>query len=142
MNDVSELMKWLKSDEAKVAAKEFVEDLAFKEKIQQGRYDRFEKWLETNDFDKLIYKLILEHNDEYRERCYENGYEPKPNNKMDFIFSYVSERAGKRVHIKEFESDFPNAVWEFNGYYFEIVWGQGCIQVIYNKEDKKRIFSI
>lgn len=138
----SELKEWLKSDEAKVSAKEFVEDLAFKEKIKQGRYDKFEKWLEKNDFDKLLYRLILEHDDNYIEKCYGNGYEPHPNNKMEFVFAYVTDRVGKRVYIKEFNSTFPNAVWEFKGYYFEIVWGQGSIQVIYNKEDKKRIFSI
>lgn len=138
----SELLKWLESDEGEVAMEEFVKNLAFKEKIKQGRFDKFEKWLEKNDFDKLLYRLILEHNNEYIEKCYERGYEPYPTRKMQFVFDFVKERAGKKVHIKEFDSVFTNFIWEFKGYYFQITWGQGAFIQIYNKKDKKQIFGI
>lgn len=140
--ELNEWFKWLESDEGEAAIAEFKKDLTIKKKIREGRFDKFEKWLEENDFDKLLYRLILQHSDEYRNKFWEWGCEPYPNNIMNFIFTYVVERVGKIVHIKELDCDFPNAIWEFNGYYFQIIWGQGSIQTIYNKKDKKEIFSI
>jgi len=109
---------------------------------QKNRYNKFKKWLENNDFDTLLYHIILKHGDGYRSRCYENGYEPYPNNIMRFIFSYIIERGGKEVNKKEFDVPFLNQIFEFNGYYFQIVWGQGSIMKIYNKEDGREIFVI
>ena len=142
MNEMLEnLRAHLESPEGKAQAKEFVRKLAEKEKIKQGRFKKFDEWLETNDFDKFLYRLTLEHDDEYRQKCYEKGYEPHMNNKMSFVFDYACERGKELEKIpKELRCPFPQAVYEFRGYYFEIIWGQGSITAIYNKDDMRRVF--
>ena len=134
--------KLLNSDVDDTVLDEYFVKLSKKKQIIDGRFNKFERWLENNDFDTLLYRIILEHDDEYRSRCYENGHEPYPNNKMSFIFNYVTERGGKEVEINEFDNLFANKIWEFNGYYFQITWGQGVIYKIYNKEDSREIFTI
>jgi hypothetical protein len=110
--------------------------------IVEKRFNIFEKWLENNDFNTLLYRMILKHDDEYRSRCYERGYEPYLNNIMRFIFKYVTQRGGKQVEVRELDNLFNNKIWEFNGYYFQIIWGQGVILKIFNKEDSREIFTI
>lgn len=134
------LREHLASPEGQASMKKYFENLARIEGIKAGRFDKFDKWLEDNDFDKLLYRLILEHDDEYIDNCYHKGCEPYMNNKLQFVFDYAIDR-GKQVEPpKELRCDFPQAVHEFRGYYFEVVWGQGSITAIYNKDDMKRIF--
>jgi hypothetical protein len=142
MSEMLEKLKaHLESPEGKAQAKAYFENLAKKEAIKKARFDKFDKWLEDNDFDTLLYRLILEHNDEYREKCYDKGYEPYMTNKLSFVFDYCCDRGKKIKKIpKELQCPFAQAVYEFRGYYFEIVWGQGSIEAIYNKDDLRRIF--
>lgn len=141
--DIQKTIDWLNSDEGRAKAEEFAKELAEKRKIKKKRFDRFEAWLEKNDFDSLIYRLIHEHDDDYFDKCYHQGFEPFPNNKLQFVFDYVFERGSKPKKIpKKLECDFANAVVEFKGYYFQIIWGQGAIERIWNKEDKKLILQV
>ena len=142
MSEMLEKLKaHLESPEGKAHMKAYFENLAKIEEIKHKRFEKFDSWLEDNDFDKLLYRLILEHNDEYREKCYDKGYEPYMNNKLSFVFDYACDRGTKIETIpKELQCPFAQAVYEFRGYYFEIVWGQGSITAIYNKDDLRRIF--
>lgn len=139
MSMVEKLREHLASPEGKASMEKYFGNLAKQEEIKAGRFEKFDKWLEDNDFDKLLYRLILEHDDEYIDKCYHNGYEPFMNNKLQFVFDYAIDR-GKEVKVKELKCDFPQAISEFRGYYFEIIWGQGSVTAIYNKDDMKRIF--
>ena len=135
---LEDLKKWAKSDKGKA----HFENIRKKRSIRKGRLNKFTKWLEDgNDFDKLLYKLILKHGDDYVERCYNNGCEPHPNNVLTFIFDYVIEN-GDDVNIKELRCEFPSIILELKGYYFQVIWGQGAIQRIYNKEDMRMILQI
>jgi hypothetical protein len=139
--DIEKMKAYLDSPEGRKATEEYFGNLAKQQKIKEGRFEKFDEWLRHNDFDKLLYRLILEHNDEYREKCYEKGYEPYMNNKMSFVFDYCCDRGKQLKKIpKELQCVFSQAVYEFRGYYFEIVWGQGSITAIYNKDDLRRIF--
>ena len=131
-----DIEEWIKSDEG-IA---HFEKEKKKNEIMMGRYLRFEKWLETNDFDLLIQRLIDEHDDNYRNKCLDKGYEPYCNRKLSFIFGYIARNC-QRVDVPELDSDFPNEIWFFNGYYFQVIYGQGSINVIYDK-DYNNIFSI
>ena len=66
---------------------EYYVKLSKRKKIIENRFNKFENWLENNDFDRLLYRIILEHGDEYESKCYENGYEPYPNYKINVIFN-------------------------------------------------------
>ena len=120
---------------------EFVNEMREKDGIQEKRFLKFDKYLEENGFDKLIYRVVLEHDDAWFDWCYRNGIEPYPNNKLAFILNYVEDR-GKRVKIKKIKSEFPNEIFEFMGYYFQHIYGQGVITRIYNKTDLKLMLQI
>lgn len=120
--------------------REYLEELTKQYEIHNNRQKRFEKWLEVNDFDKLMYRLILEHNDEYIENCYHNGDEPYPNNKLWFVFCYAM-KYGKHVKVKKIDTGLDN-IWEFKDYYFQMIFGQGTMLRIYNKDDMRLLLQL
>lgn len=109
--------------------------------IEIGRFEKFESWLELNDFDNLIYRLINEHDDNYREKCYSKGHEPHPNNKLNFIIKYIINNF-EPVNVRKIKCNFPHTIWEFKGFYLEFVYGQGTMITIYNKDDLKPVLSL
>ena len=120
--------------------KTFVDEMTISYEILKGRQKRFEEWLETNDFDKLMYRLILEHNDEYIENCYHNGDEPYPNNKLWFVFCYAM-KYGRYVKVKKIGTGLDN-IWEFKNYYFQMIFGQGTLIRLYNKDDMRLLLQL
>jgi len=108
---------------------------AKKQDLETQRFERFEKWLETNDFDKLLNKLISRHDKNYREKCYNRGYEPMPNNTLGFIFDFICHNYDI-IDVIQLRCDFQNHIWFFRGYYFQTIWGQGSINRIYDKDFK------
>ena len=81
------LDRWIDSEEAK----EYFNHKKKLHEIRLNRYKIFEKYLETHDFDKTMYRILLEHNADWVEKCGINGYEPYPNNKLRFIFDYIED---------------------------------------------------
>ena len=127
--------EWMNSDESKI----YFDNIIKERKIKQSRYARFEEWLKHNDFDKLLYRLILEHNEEYRSKCYHNGIMPYPNNKLQFLIDYVIDNCAPII-VPLIDTD--DEVWFFKGYYFQNMCGQGVITKIFNKEDLKLLLVI
>lgn len=140
--DIEEFKKkldeWVESDEGKA----HFENERKKTELKQKRFSRFEEWLKNNDFDKLMYKLVLMHGEEWREKCWHNGCEVHPNNVLGFIIDYVTHNF-EPVSIPQIESEhFPTSTWFFKGYYFQLMFGQGTAIFIYNAEDLKCILSV
>lgn len=122
--------------------KKYFENMRKINDIKVNRYKRFEEWLKHNDFDALMYRLIHEHGDDYREKCMHKGYEPYPNNKLTFLIDYLAQNY-ESIRIEEIESEhFPSTIYFFRGYYFQTICGQGCFHRIYNKEDMKMLLQI
>lgn len=96
------------------------------------RYKKFEKFIETYDFDKLMLRLTYEHNNEYINNCYYQGYLPKPNNKLQFIFDYLIDNYADII-VRQLKTPEKSKVWSFKGYFFQIT-ANGIINVI-NKDD-------
>ena len=119
----------------------FFNELNKKHEIKEGRFKKFEKYLETIDFDTLIYRLVMEHGEEYREKCWHEGVMPHPNNKLSFLFDYVLTKT-PHIDVPEIKCSFMQEIREFKGYYFELVHGQGTIHTIYNKKDLQVVLSI
>jgi len=128
---------WIKSDDGEA----YLKDERIRHEIQIGRYKRFDDWLKCNDFDLLIYRLILKHDISYREKYYHNGFEPGPNNLLQFIFDYIDNKF-EPIAVAELDCEFSNNIWLFKGYYFQCIYGQGAIFKIYNKADMREIISI
>ena len=138
LDDVKDKIdNWFESAECT----KYFEELEDINQIREQRFRRLEKWIETNDFDKLMYRLINEHNDNYVGNCYHNGYEPYPNNKLDFLLSYVTKNT-EIVLVKKLDDDFTNNIWEFKGYYFQYIYGQGTVIKIYNKDDMRLLLQL
>lgn len=112
---------------------------------RNDRYNRIKKvknFLKNNNFDSLIGRLILEHDDNYRDKCYKNGYEPYPNNKLTILFELI-QIEGEEIEKIDFKNDthFKNTVYKYKNYYFQFIYGQGTITKIYD-QNHENIFSI
>jgi len=138
---VENLREHLASPEGKASMEKYFQKIADKEALDEKRYRRFETWLETNDFDKLMYRLLFEHGDEYIENCYHKGYQPHPNNKLAFVIGYVVDNH-ESIIVNEIDCDFANSVHLFKGFYIQHIHGQGTITRIYNKEDLRLLLQV
>jgi hypothetical protein len=136
------LDEWIESPSGKA----YIEKERKEYELKIQRYNSFTDWLKTNSFDNLLYRLIIKHDEEYRAKCYENGYEPYPNHVLQFIIDYAFT-FGKKVNKKiikknKLDSDFPYDITEFEGFYFQIIYGQGSIVRIYNRDDTRLLLQI
>ena len=141
IDKIEKLKEHLETPEGKARMEKYFQDIAKKQALKEKRYRRFEEWLETNDFDKLMYRLILEHGDEYIDKCYHNGYMPHPNRKLGFVISYVVHNHAP-ITVSELDCNFANSVHQFKGYYFQHIHGQGTITRIYNKDDLRLLLQL
>ena len=136
------LKDFAESEEGKAFHKEYFGNLQKIQDIQEGRYRKFEKYLESHDFDKLMQRLILENGDKWREKCWHKGYEPYPTNKLGFLIEYLLHNY-EPIEVPEIEpKHFPSTIYFFKGYYFQTICGQGCFHRIYNKENMKMILQV
>jgi hypothetical protein len=110
----------------------YFENIRKKKEIQQGRYARFEKYLETHDINELMQRLIAENGEERHDYCYKKGYEPYPNNKLNFLIHYVTDNLAP-IEVAELNNKhFPNETWFFKGYYINMMWGQGVFTQLFD----------
>ena len=86
--------------------------------ILEKRFDKFEKFVESCDFEKFFYRILLEHNDEWFEICSINGLEKTLNNKLKFIFQYLESR-GNRIFSNKNNSFLHTEKWKFKNFIFE-----------------------
>jgi hypothetical protein len=141
MNERLEILrKHLESPEGKKEMEEYFGKIAEKKALAEKRYRRFEEWLKHNDFDKLMYRLILEHGEEWREKCWHSGYEPYPNNKLQFVIDYVFDNFAP-ISVPKLENMFSTDIRFFKGYYFRIMHGQGSVFDLYNGDDFRHLLS-
>ena len=131
------LEEWAKSPEYEA----YCEKIGKQYELQLKRFAKFEEWLKYNDFDKLIQRLISEHDDKYHEKCYNKGYQPYPNNKLSFLVDYVVHKF-EPIKVTELNCNFSNEIWFYKGYYFQMVYGQGVLTNIYDKETMELILQI
>lgn len=132
---VNKLSEWLDSIEGQSSIDEYLKEIEIKTDLDKSRFDKFEVWLKTNSFDDLMNRLYIEHSEEYREKCYKKGYEPYCNNKLSFIFNYVSNRVEQIIDKSIEDYNFNTEMYFFKGYIFVTIFGQGAFNRIY-KDNK------
>jgi hypothetical protein len=133
---IEKLKTLLNSEEGQALMRKFVEERVKKQEIANGRYRKFEKFLETHDFDEIMQRLIAENGDEWRGKCYKKGYMPHPNNKLAFLIDYVVHNY-EPITVDELECEhFPDGIWFIKGYYIQMIWGQGVLTNIFDKNKK------
>lgn len=133
------LKKWMNSPEGEAAMAKEREENRIKSEIRDGRYRKFEKYIETNSFDDLMLRLKEEHSDDYVGKCYKKGYQPYPNHKLGFILGYVSDNF-EPVYISQLDCEFSNTCYIFKGYVFQTICGQGCFDIIYKQGNYEERF--
>lgn len=105
------------------------------------RTQKLKHYLDERDFGDFIGRIIREHDNNYRDKCYRNGCQPYPNNKFELLLKLV-EIEGEEIEEIDFkDTNFPNSVTKYNNYYFQHIWGQGVNTNIYD-ENHEKIFSI
>ncbi len=129
------LDKFMKSKEGKKRMNKYAEKLA----LEQARIDRVGPYLKGKDFDKIIERVVAEHGEDHRDRCYKKGYEPHSNHKATLLLRWIENNYSpiKVPYPKDglgMGGMFTSAVYFVKGYYFELVCGQGCYWRIYNNK--------
>lgn len=110
----------------------YFENIRKKNEIQKGRYVRFEKYLETHDINELMQRLIKEHGEVWHDKCSKKGYEPYPNNKLNFLIHYATDNLAP-IDVPQIQSEhFANETWFFKGYYINMMWGQGVFTQLFD----------
>ena len=134
MEDKFEKMsKWLESPEGQQAIDEWIQKESVKNEILEGRLKKLESYLQNHDFKEILDRLILEHDDSYRDKCYKKGYETYPNNKLNLLLAYVVKNGEESYH-DSIPQDFLFESYFFRNYWFTIYCGQGCFYRIYDNE--------
>lgn len=99
------------------------------------RYDKFEKWLETNEFEPMFKKLLERNGDERDDYCYKNGCEKYGTPLMEFLLEYISNRV-EQTENDGIDKDFSGGTWLFKNYWFQVLHGQGSFWKIFDKDLK------
>jgi hypothetical protein len=128
---IEKLRAYLDSDEGKRETEEYSQRVAEESAIRERRVNRVGEFLKEKDFDQIIQRIVWEHDDEYRERCYSRGYEPYPNHKTELLFDFVRSRVTD-VHNDLIPQDFLSECLFYKGYWFTTYCGQGCFYRIYD----------
>ena len=107
----------------------FFEDLEKKRSIEVLQIKRLHK---SGKFVELLEKAIEKYDsEEYVKRWYSRGIEP-PETLFSFLFNYAS-LYGRDCSKKEYEkygNDFTSELIFCNGYYFNLMFGQGTVILI------------
>lgn len=106
-----------------------------KEAVEKGRYDKFEKWLETNEFEPLFQKLLLRNGKERDDWCWKHNVQKYGTPMMLFLTGFIQDRRSQIINDM-INSDFESGLWFFKGYYFQLNCGQGCFWRIYDRNLK------
>lgn len=105
--------------------------------ITNKRFDKFKEIVESSDFEKIFYRILLEHRGDYIQSLYDSGSEIDINNKLKFIYEFLNERIKIYKENDEFKS------WKFKKFLF--VKFKNNIEfkyIIENISDKKIILKI
>lgn len=114
------------------AADKYFEELKKRGEIVAQRYLKVERYLSQVSFDDLMNRLLEEHNDAYRGKCYSLGYEPYPNNKLQFLLDFISEKAESLPRGSVDDNMFEAELYFFKNYYFQLSQGQGAFWRVFD----------
>jgi len=140
----TKVSEYLKSPQFEKDIEEYAQKMKVKDDIMTGRIEKVDQYLSAINFDILMERLKKEHNNEYEDRCYKNGYMPHPNNKLYLLLEYFNEKVPVIEDFVEGVTidDMPGqTVYLYKGYYFiNVSFHTGFTRIL--TEDKKDFFQI
>jgi len=99
------------------------------------RHEKLKKFIDNNNFDNFLLRLIFEHDIRHDEYCRFRGRKTMITNKMMLLFEYVFKNNPIDEQLNLFEI-------YYKGYYFCIKkYNKGSLYYIQNDDDSKIIFS-
>ena len=129
------LMSYLESDQAQKDINKWLAEEKDKKRRLFKRFRRFTFYLKKHSFDEVMSRLIKEHDDAYIDKCYKKGYEPIPNQKLQFVMDYAEKYGQIQTHVKGITgTDYNEKCWQFRDYYFLNIYGQGVVIRLYKKK--------
>ena len=123
--DLQKLRDWFDSEEGI----KHITDIKNKNKVEARQLERL---YESGCFEKLTEKAIEKYNSsEYRDRWYNRGIVP-PEDLLFFLFDYA-KKYGRECSEEEWikhGNSFSSGLFFCNGYYFNMMNGQGSAIIV------------
>ena len=133
--------KFINSEEGQRSLKEFAEELNRKhERVVKAK--TYLDSLSQEEFEQKLLSEIEKHDDNWRRKCYDKGYEPYPSNLLGMVFSVADlgdESTEYNEILDDFDAHFGAGTKIYRDYYFNWIFGQGTVLRIFNK-NKEEIF--
>lgn len=129
MDDLAnKLRDYLNTEKGRNSSKEYFGKIILKKKILNIRIDKFESKYNTKEkFVSFVEKVIEKYNSEkYKKRWYGHGDPPYT---LYWFLCSVAERHGRDCIEEEWKvygNSFTGNLYYLSGYYFGIMYGQGC----------------
>jgi replicative superfamily II helicase len=128
-----ELKELFESEEFQESAKKYAEKLVNEKNILSSQLERLHsKFSDKGTFSNLVEKIQIKYKSKkYAERWYKRGIEP-PCDLSYFLFEYASKygRECTEEEIQKIGNDFTSRMCYINGYYFNLMMGQGSAMLI------------
>lgn len=132
---LDELRKFLDSPEGLESMKKFADELDRQHKHQ----DRWVEKLKSrygNNIDEILEKLMNKYySDEYRDREYKIGFEPREP-LLWLVWEYAAKYCEECNEEKYFNT-FTGAAYYIGSYVIQIMYGQGSVLRIDKREDNE-----
>jgi hypothetical protein len=106
------------SDELKI--REQLNPINIHPRTKEIRYQKITEQIKTKKFDDILYRVILQHNQDYIDSYHHNGREAHPTNKMILLFNYAID-CGKKIQDKTVENVGVFRAWQLKKYYFQLL---------------------
>lgn len=141
MEDALEaLRKHLDSPEGKASMAAYAQELINKEKIRLSQLERFHLKITGSilNFQKIVKRILKKYRtNKYRNHWYKRGIEP-PESLCWFLFEYAElyGRECTKKELKKYGNMFTGALYYYDGYYFNLMHGQGSVVLIFSEKDE------
>ena len=107
--------------------------LAKKREVEEERFHKVEAYVSKYGMKTVVDRMIKEHDEVWKDKCWKLRYEPYPNNKFEILWKWI-ENSLEHVENSSIPQDFLGASYFIGGYWFCIYCGQGCFYRVYDNE--------
>jgi len=104
-----------------------------KRKIGEARFPKVSAYIENFGMESVIDRMILEHDENWEDKCRAKGCETYPNHKFQLLWDWI-EDTFEPLQNDLLPQDFLRASYFVKGYWFTIYCGQGCFYRVYDSE--------
>jgi hypothetical protein len=104
-----------------------------KREAREGRFPKVDAYIEKCGMKSVVDRMILEHDENWGDKCGAKGYETYPNHKFRLLWDWI-EYTFEPLQNDLIPQDFLGASYFVKGYWFTIYCGQGCFYRVYDNE--------